>query len=80
MRFISCQYEEYFKNGLWKKNASHSNKMAKYLYKEFAKIDGVTFACKTVCNSVFVTLPKEIKNKISKEYYFYDMDMEAVFF
>lgn len=77
IRYISCQFEEYFKNDLWEQNATNANKMAKYLYEELSKIDGVTFASKTECNSVFVILPDEIRNRLSSKYYFYDMDMEA---
>ncbi len=76
MRFISCQFEEYLKDDLWKKNARHANEMAKYLYEELVKIDGVIPVSETKCNSVFVILSEEIKKRILSKYFFYDMDLE----
>lgn len=77
MRFISCQFEEYLKEGLWKENAAHANKMAKHLYNELISISDVTPLCETKCNSVFVMLPDDMKERILKKYFFYEMDMEV---
>ena len=75
MRFISCQFKAYFKNGLWKENAAHANHMARYLYDGLTKLNGVVPACETKCNSVFVTLPEEMKKRMLEKYFFYDMDI-----
>ena len=75
MRFISCQYEAYLKDGLWLENARHANDMAAYLYQEFSGIEGVEPACETTCNSVFMILPEDMKMRLLSKYYFYDMDM-----
>lgn len=77
MRYISCQFSAYFKDDLWKKNATHANAMALKLYNELCKLEGVTPLCETTCNSVFVILPNKIKECIKKKYFFYDMDMGA---
>ena len=75
MRFISCQFLAYLKDDLWKINATHANNMAKKLYNALSEVEGVEPLTETSCNSVFVILPNYIKERISKEYYFYDMDM-----
>jgi threonine aldolase len=77
MRFISCQYEEYLKDGLWLENARHANEMAAYLYGRLKEIEGVEPACETTCNSVFMILPEDMKARLLGKYYFYDMDMGA---
>ena len=75
MRFISCQFEAYFENELWKKNAAHANQTAKYLYEELTTLHGVTPACETKCNSVFAALPQDMKKRMLEKYFFYDMDV-----
>jgi threonine aldolase len=75
MRFISCQFEAYFTDGLWKKNAAHANSMARYLYEELTNLDGVAPLGQTQCNSVFVTLPEDMKKRMQEKYFFYDMDI-----
>jgi threonine aldolase len=75
MRYISSQFVTYLEDDLWKKNASHANNMAQILYKGLSEIDGVESLCETTCNSVFLSLPLKVKEKLSERYYFYDMDM-----
>src|ERR1041385_5891780 len=41
MRFISAQFEALLTNDLWKRNATHTNSLAKLLGAELSKIDGL---------------------------------------
>lgn len=75
MRYISSQFVAYLQDDMWKKNATHANNMAQILYKGLTDIDGVEPICETTANSVFLSLPNKIKEKLSEKYCFYDMDI-----
>lgn len=70
MRFISAQFNEFFKNDLWLNNARHANSMAQYLAQELDKIKGLSVQEPDV-NAVFVCMDKRLIEKLSKEFYFY---------
>jgi len=74
MRFISSQYIAYFRDELWKKNASHSNHMARLLGSRIKEIKGVRITQKIESNGVFVIMPKEVAEKISSTFFFYPWD------
>jgi threonine aldolase len=74
MRFVSAQFLAYFKNDLWKQNASHANRMAKLLSEKISKIDGVTISRMTQANGVFVIIPPKVIRKLQEEYFFYMWD------
>lgn len=76
MRFIAAQFDAYLKDELWRRNASHSNAMAKILYDKVKDIDGVTVMYPVQVNSVFVKLPRHIWTELQKEYFFYDWDYD----
>ncbi len=76
MRFIAAQFDAYLKDELWRRNASHSNAMAKILYDNVKDIDGVTVMYPVQVNSVFVKLPRHIWTELQKEYFFYDWDYD----
>ena len=67
MRFVSAQFLPYFKDELWKKSATHANKMALLLEKEVSKIKGVKLTQKTEANGVFAIIPPEIIEKLQQE-------------
>ncbi len=71
MRFISAQFEALLSNGLWKKNASHANAMAKLLEKELTKIPGVQVTQAVDANGVFATMPPEVIPALQAEQFFY---------
>jgi len=71
MRFISAQYIAYFKNDLWKRCASHSNKMAALLYDKVKDINGVKVTQPVESNGVFVIIPHEVAEKLRESYFFY---------
>ena len=74
MRFISAQYIGYFKDELWKKNAIHSNSMARLLESKVKKINGITITQKVQANALFVILPHSVAEAVMKHYFFYPWD------
>ncbi len=71
MRFISAQYLAYFRNDLWKKNAMHSNSMARLLAEKIKGLNGIRITQQVQSNGVFVIIPRDVAEKVSKEYFFY---------
>lgn len=74
MRFVSAQFLAYFENELWKKNASHSNAMAKLLETEVKKIPAIQLTQEVEANGVFAIVPAEIIPQLQEEYFFYMWD------
>jgi Threonine aldolase len=74
MRYISAQFLAYIDQEIWKTNASHSNKMAKLLYKELQGIKGITITQEVQANGVFAIVPQEIIPTLQKEFFFYIWD------
>ncbi|MCF8361854.1 MAG: low specificity L-threonine aldolase [Prolixibacteraceae bacterium] len=73
MRFVAAQFLAYFENNLWKKNATHANKMAAMLAKKVTE-NGVKVTQEVNANGVFAILDKKISNELQKEYFFYPWD------
>lgn len=71
MRFISAQFEALLSNDLWKKNASHSNAMAKQLGAQLEKIPGIHVTRSVDANGVFATIPSTIIPALQEEQFFY---------
>ena len=71
MRFIGAQFEALLSNNLWKKNAEHSNKMAKLLSHELRQIPAVTLTQSVDANGVFAIMPPAIIPELQKENFFY---------
>ena len=71
MRFISAQFEAMLTNELWKRNATHSNAMAKKLEKGLRTIPQVKITQSVDGNGVFALFPKEIIAELQKEIFFY---------
>lgn len=74
MRFIAAQFNALLSNDLWKRNATHSNRMAQLLAGELAGIKGVAITQQVQANEVFVTLPAEIVPKLQQEWPFHIWD------
>ncbi|MFN2636394.1 MAG: low specificity L-threonine aldolase [Gemmatimonadaceae bacterium] len=60
MRFIAAQYIALLTNDLWKKSATHANRMAQLLAGELAGIRGLALTQPVEANEVFVTIPPEV--------------------
>ncbi len=71
MRFISAQFEAMLSNDLWKRNATHSNSMAKKLEHGLQTIPQVTVTQSVDGNGVFALFPKQIIPELQKEIFFY---------
>jgi len=76
MRFISAQLDALLSNQLWRKNAEHSNRMAKLLEKEVRKIPQVKIVQKVEANGVFAKIPRHAIAKLQKHYFFYVWEEE----
>lgn len=74
MRFLAAQFEAFFTDNLWRKNAKHANHMAQYLAQEVHALPGVTLTQKIQTNAVFVTLPPEVIPLLQQHFYFYVWD------
>lgn len=77
MRFVAVQFDAYFENDLWKRNAEHSNRMAQLLYNAVKDILGVKVVYPVQANGVFVQLPRKVWTELQKHYFFYDWDESA---
>jgi threonine aldolase len=71
MRFVGAQFLAYFENNLWEKTARHSNRMAKLLETEVAKIPEIKITQPVEANGVFAEVPPKIIEPLQKEFSFY---------
>ena len=71
MRFIAAQFSALLTNDLWKRSATHANRMAQLLAGELAGIKGVTITQQVQANEVFATMPKEIIPKLQEQWPFH---------
>lgn len=77
MRFIAAQFDAYFENDLWRRNAEHSNRMAQLLYNKMKDIQGVKVMYPVQANGVFAKLPRKVWKELQNHYFFYDWDEDA---
>lgn len=70
MRFVSVQFTEALKDGLWLQNARHANGMAKYLASRLKEIPNFEVREPEV-NAVFVKMPGHVYRALQTEYYFH---------
>ena len=66
-RFFAAQFEAYFKDDLWLKNAQHANKMAKYLESELEKL-GIEIIYPVESNMVFAKIEYPLFKALTKNY------------
>jgi threonine aldolase len=71
MRFMAAQFETFLANDLWKKLATHSNKMAALLAAELSKLPDIHITQKVQANGVFAILPENVIAELQKRYFFY---------
>lgn len=70
MRFISAQFVELLKDGLWLENARHANAMAFVLAQGLSGIDAVSITRPVQANAVFACLPARGVAALQREYLF----------
>jgi len=71
MRFISAQFDALLSGDLWKKSATHSNRMAKILADQLVEIPQLKLTQPVDSNGVFITIPKKYIMALQKKYFFY---------
>ena len=74
MRFISAQYMAYFHNDLWKKLATHSNRMAGIMEGRLKDIKEISITQKVQSNGIFVIMPAKVAERMTAHYFFYPWD------
>lgn len=71
MRFVSAQLGALLTDDLWRKNAQHSNAMAKLLEQELRKMPSIKIMHAVEANGVFAQIPKAAIARIQERYFFY---------
>lgn len=71
MRFISAQFDALLSGDLWKRSATHSNRMAQVLARELEKIPLIKLTQPVEANGVFATIPPKYIPALQKKYFFY---------
>lgn len=76
MRFIAAQFEALLAGNLWRRGATHSNRMAQILGGELAKLSQVKITQPVETNGVFAVIPRKYIPALQKKYFFYVWDEE----
>lgn len=71
MRFVGAQFSAMLTDDLWKKNAAHSNRMARMLESELKGITEIRITKPVDANVVFAILPKKIIAPLQEQALFY---------
>ena len=71
MRFISAQFEALLSGDLWKRSATHANRMARLLAAELEKVPRITLTQPVEANGVFAIVPRKFIPALQKKYFFY---------
>jgi len=74
MRFISAQFEALLSGDLWRRGATHANRMAQVLGSELAKAPKIKLTQPVESNGVFAVIPKEYIPVLQEKYFFYVWD------
>jgi len=77
MRFISVQFDALLSNDLWRKNAAHSNRMAKLLSSEVEKLPGIQITQPVEANGIFAKVPQDKISAMQSERFFYVWNEET---
>ncbi len=71
MRFISAQFEALLSGELWRRSATHANRMARMLATELEKVPGIKLTQPVESNGVFAVIPEKHIAALQKKYFFY---------
>ena len=71
MRFISAQFETLLSGDLWRRSATHANRMAQLLANELGKIKQIQITQPVESNGVFAIVPPKFVPQLQKSYFFY---------
>jgi len=75
-RFIAAQFEALLSGNLWRRGATHSNRMALMLASELAKLSQIKITQPVETNGVFAVIPRKYIPALQKKYFFYVWDEE----
>jgi threonine aldolase len=70
-RFIAAQFDAMLRNELWRKTATHSNKMAELLCQAISKNRKVKITKPVQANAVFAEIPRSWYEPLQEHYPFY---------
>ncbi len=73
MRFVSAQYEAYLGEGIWKENATKSNRLARRLESAVGAL-GIVPALPVQANGVFAAIPRRLREALLEKWFFYPFD------
>ncbi|HJQ10849.1 MAG TPA: low specificity L-threonine aldolase [Gemmatimonadaceae bacterium] len=76
MRFIAAQFNALLTNELWKRSASHANRMAQSLARGLSEIEGVTLTQEVQANEVFAIIPEKVIPKLQERWPFHVWDVK----
>jgi threonine aldolase len=71
MRFIAAQFEALLDGDLWRRSATHANRMAQMLATELRKIPQIEITQAVEANGVFAVVPRKFVAQLQKKYFFY---------
>lgn len=71
MRYLAVQFTAYLSDNLWLKNAEQANNMAIKLSEGIIKFPGISFTQKIESNALFMTMPRDIIDKLLEKWFFY---------
>jgi threonine aldolase len=74
MRYLSAQFDAYLEGELWRRTASHANRMAARLGAAVADIDGVEVTQAVQANAVFARIPREAIAPLQERFPFHVWD------
>ncbi len=74
MRFVAAQFTALLADDLWKRSATHANKMAQRLEEKVRAIPGVEVTQRAQANAVFARLPQAIIPVLQEQFFFYVWD------
>jgi threonine aldolase len=77
MRFISAQFETLLSGDLWRRSATHANRMARALASELEKVPGIKLTQPVEANGVFAEIPERYVPALQKKYFFYVWNEET---
>jgi threonine aldolase len=67
MRFIAAQFDALLTDDLWRRSATHANRMAAMLGAELGRIPGITLTQRIEANEVFAIFPREHIARLEKD-------------
>ncbi|MCC5832793.1 MAG: low specificity L-threonine aldolase [Chlamydiales bacterium] len=77
MRFLAAQFEAFFTDELWLKNAQHANRMARKLAEGITCFHEIRLARPVEANGVFAILPRHLIEPLQKEFFFHVWNQAA---